>query len=397
MRVEAALSVWLASVGLTGVAQAQDRPPPPIVTDFDGETQADHADLPATRPPSRPPSRPLPPIVTEFDATDEDGPYEPRIDEDEDQSDDVIEEDAAEERRHLQHAMLVERRRQMARSASSSSPSRARLLASPFATDARAASHTSDTSEPFALERAIDRLELGVSGPNAPVVSTGLFDDGLRNRVGAGLDAFREPRGARIRLEPSVTLSGSLDTPAAFVRGAFTVSGTYRTAVTSSIALFAGGGFEHVSDFSTTGATRMGVVMTNALVARGGLLFDAGVLHGLARTTLGVHLASDTNLLTDDGGMQSAELSIDVVLRSGSPASAMGNVQLCGALHVGYVAPSGARILEEARFGAMLGGCVRDATMGELSLMAEVSVGSLATWMRQRQEEHVGLSLRWSL
>ena len=150
MRVEAALSVWLATVGLTGVAQAQDRPPPPIVTDFDGETLADHADLPATRPPSRP----LPPIVTEFDATDEDGPYEPRIDEDEDQSEDVIEEDAAEERRHLQHAMLVERRRQMARSASSSSPSRARLLASPFATDARAASHTSDTSEPFALERA---------------------------------------------------------------------------------------------------------------------------------------------------------------------------------------------------------------------------------------------------
>ncbi|MBN8610116.1 MAG: hypothetical protein J0L92_06015 [Deltaproteobacteria bacterium] len=392
MRVEAALSVWLASAGLAGAAHAQDRPPPPIVTDFDGETQADHADLPATRPPQRP----LPPIVTEFDAEGDDGAYEPRIDEDEDQSDDVIEEDAAEERRHLQHAMLVERRRQMARSASASS-SRARLLASPFANDARTASRTNDTSEPFALERAIDRLELGVSGPNAPVVSTGIFDDGLRNRVGAGLDAFREPRGARIRLEPSVTLSGSLDTPAAFVRAGFTVSGTYRTAVTSSIALFAGGGFEHVSDFSTTGATRMGVVMTNALVARGGLLFDAGVLHGLARTTLGVHLASDTSLLTDDGGMQSAELSVDVVLRSGSPASAMGNVQLCGALHVGYVAPSGARILEEARFGAMLGGCVRDATMGELSLMAEVSVGSLATWMRQRQEEHVGLSLRWSL
>jgi hypothetical protein len=287
----------------------------------------------------------------------------------------------------------------MARAASSA-PSRARLLASPFATDARAASQTSDASEPFALERAIDRLELGVSDPNAPVVSTGLFDDGLRNRVGAGLDAFREPRGARIRLEPSVTLSGPLDTPAAFVRGAFTVSGTYRAAVTSSIALFVGGGFEHVSDFSTTGTTSSAstsVVMTNALVARGGLLFDLGILHGLARTTLGVHLASDTSLVSDDGGMQSAHLSVDVVLRSGSPQAAMGNVQLCGALHAGYLAPNGARILEEARFGAMLGGCVRDATIGELSLMAEVSVGSLSTWMRRRQEEHVGISLRWSL
>lgn len=403
MRVQGAIVAWLAAAGVTASAEAQ-RPPPPIVTDFDGETTADRAELPRTPPPPGP--RPLPPIVTEFDPPPEgeDGAYEPRIDEDEDQGVDAAatveseepEEDADEARRHLQHALLVERRRQMARA---SMASNARLLASPFRTtgDAPPTPRTVDTPTPGPLPtQAIDRLELGVVSANAPAVSTGLFDDGLHNRVGVGLDAFREREGARVRFEPVALLTGPLDSPAEFVRGAFAVTATYRTSLPSlPVALFLGGGFEHVSDFSTTGV--MGVVMTNAIVARGGLLFDAGLLHGLVRGGLGVHVASDTSLLTDDGGMQSAELSLDVVLRSGSPVSAMGNVQLCGALHGSYLAPNGARIVEEARFSAMLGGCVRDATLGELSLMAEVSAGSLATWVRQRREEHVGISLRWSL
>ncbi len=403
MRVRGAIALWLVWASVATSAEAQ-RPPPPIVTDFDGETMEDHVELP--RQPALRGPRPLPPIVTEFDAPaeGEDGAFEPRIDEDEDQGDDTTvddasaeaEEDADEARRHLQHAMLVERRRQMARA---SSASNARLLANPFGAAVRVAPRRAPEPEPetgATLTQAIDRLELGVAPANAPVVSTGLFDDGFRNRVGVGLDAFREREGARVRFEPVALLTGPLESPAEFVRGAFALTASYRTSLPSlPLAVFLGGGFEHVSDFSTTGVS--GFAMTNAIVARGGLLFNAGLLHGLVRGGLGVHVASDTNLVSDDGGMQSVEIALDVVLRSGSPTSAMGNVQLCGALHGSYLAPNGTRIIEEARFSAMLGGCVRDRTIGELSLMVEVSAGSLATWVRQRREEHIGLSLRWSL
>lgn len=404
MRASPAIVVGVASLlacaGYATPARAQ-RPPPPIVTDFDGETQADRADLPATPPPAPPVARPLPPIVTEFDAPPEgeDGAYEPRIDEDEDQgdpSDDAIvdDEDPAEARRHLQHALLVERRRQMARG---QHPSGARLLASPWrsSTDPTREAGTS-AEERRGLVLAVDRLELGVVSANAPVVATTISTSGLANRIGLGLDAFREPEGVRVRFEPVGVLSGRIEAPSELVRGAFALTASYRTVHPSlPIALFVGGGFEHVSDFSTV--TSIDPVMTNAIVARGGLLFDVGAMHGLARASLGVHVASSTVAFPVSGFAQSAELALDLVLRSGSPTSAIGNVQLCGAVHGSYLAPSDLLIEEEVRFAAMVGGCVRDTTMGELSLLAEVTAGSIATWDRRRRAESVGVSLRWSL
>jgi hypothetical protein len=385
--------VTLAAVGLSlagapCVSLAQHAPP--IVTSFDGETLEDTADLPR---PLRG-SRPLPPIVSEFD-----GDEVILLDEDEPLDDAALhgdealgDEDPEEERRHLQHALLVERRRAMARAAQISF---ARRLASPFR--APSPEVAAPVSPPDELPRAIDRLELGVASVNAPLTSVGLHDDGMRIRVGAGLDAYREAVGFRVRLEPLVVLqsAGTLSLPHEYVRTAFTGSITYRTPVSASLALFVGGGFEHVGDYTTLGPS--GSLLTNQLFARGGLLFDGGLLHGLVRLSAGLHVFSDTTLADDVGGTQSVEMAVDVVLRSGSPAAAVDNVQLCGGVHASYLAPNTPRILEEAHLDLTAGVCVREATLGDLSLVLELGLGNEPHWNRAPQSAHIGAALRWSL
>jgi hypothetical protein len=378
--------------GVCGASSPAAAQRPPIAQEFDdadGETP----------PIDRAAVRPLPPIVTE---------YEPPLDEDEElppidealvDPDDVDAEevDAALARAELQSAMLEERRRRMAERARGS---HARLLASPRRDLGSTSGPT--TMEATELPRAIDRLELAIAGANAPLASVGVHDDGLRMRVGAGLDAFREPVGVRVRFEPLVVLQSdrTFGLPYDQVRVAFTPSITYRTPLDGApLALFVGGAFEHVSDHTTSSAVTSGsgFAMTNQLLVRGGLAFDGGLVHGLARAGAGVHVLSDTSVVSDEGGEQSAELSFDLVMRSGSPRAAERNIQLCGAVRASYVAPNGERILEEAHLDLTLGACVREPTLGDLALVAEVGLGNEARWDRRRQTEHVGVALRWSL
>jgi hypothetical protein len=362
-------------------ASAQERPP--IIDSSDGD-EAEPLDPETTRP--------LPPIVTEFD---------PELDETEildlPPSEDGLDEDPAAARAELQAAMAEERLRRMARREDTSP---ARSLGLPRrAADVRVSALEDERAE---LPRAIDRLELAIAGANAPLASVGVHDDGLRMRVGAGLDAFREPVGVRVRFEPLVVLQSdrAFGLPYDQVRVAFTPSVTYRTPLEGApLALFVAGAFEHVSDHITASAVTSGsgFAMTNQLLVRGGLAFDGGVVHGLARAGAGLHMLSDTSVVSDEGGEQTAELSLDLVMRSGSPRAAERNIQLCGAVHASYVAPNGERILEEVHLDLTLGACVRESTLGDLSLVAEVGLGNESRWDRRRQTEHVGVALRWSL
>lgn len=406
-----AIAILLACV--TPRPVSAQRPPPPIIGEFE---EAPDAPAPGETQPSTeaevPPPRPLPPIVSDFDGPmDEDEPADPLMptpDDDEsgegtdDEAGGVADEDDEDPvlaRRLLQHSLLVERRRDMA-ARLAASPN-ARLLASPFrdraASDAPAS--TATESDRARLPRAIDRLELGGASANAPVTSVGVHDDGLRMRVGVGLDAMREPNGGfRVRFEPMVALAtdGTLSAPRDFVRTAFLTTVTYRTTLPDEpIGLFVGGGYEHVGDYTTLGSDEL--TMTNALVLRGGALFDAGVLHGLVRASLRVHVLSQTVLTSSFEGGQTAELGLDVILRSGSPESVTGNVQLCGALHASYVAGNGVTMLEEAHLDAMIGACARADDLGELALVLDVGLGNESEWDRRRQTEHVGVALRWSL
>ena len=376
------LTIVVCAAGWCGTSDRAHAQSPPIVDEFDGETEAVPLDRASTRP--------LPPIVTEFDpAPDaEDAPL-PTAEE--------PEEDPAQARAELQAALLEERRRRMALRAEASE---ARQLGSPRRTDE--AAPRADVSETSELPLAIDRLELSIAGTNAPLASVGVHDDGLRMRVGVGLDAFREPVGVRVRFEPLVVLQSdrAFGLPYDQIRVAFTPSVTYRAPLDGlPIALFVAGAFEHVSDHTTASAATSGsgFAMTNQLLVRGGLAFDGGLLHGLARAGAGVHVLSDTSVVSDEGGEQSAELSFDLVMRSGSARAAARNIQLCGAVHASYLAPTSERVLEEAHLDLTLGACVREETLGDLSLVAEVGLGNESRWDRRRQTEHVGVALRWSL
>lgn len=394
---------WVLLVALATAAPLRAQRPPPIVSEFEEGPEAEPEEPSDAEVP---PPRPLPPIVPDFDGPiDEDEPADPLMptpdDGDPDGGDPIAEEtdeDPGLARQRLQHSLLVERRRDMA-TRMALSPS-ARLLGSPFRDRAPQGAQSAPASPAAAarLTRAIDRLELGGASANAPVTSIGLHDDGLRMRVGVGLDAFREPVGVRVRFEPMVALAtdGTLSAPHEFVRTAFLTTVTYRTPLPDlPVALYVGGGYEHVGDYTTLGSDD--VALTNALVVRGGALFDAGVLHGLVRASLRVHVLSQTVLTSRFEGGQTAELGLDVILRSGSPESVMGNIQLCGALHASYVAPNGVTMMEEAHLDAMLGGCARTEELGELALVLDVGLGNESEWDRRQQTEHVGVVLRWSL
>ena len=75
----------------------------------------------------------------------------------------------------------------------------------------------------------------------------------------------------------------------------------------------------------------------------------------------------------------------------------MRNIQLCGAVHASYVAANHTSILEEAHLDVLLGACVRDAIVGELSLSLELNLGNEVGLDRQPQTAHFGGVFRWSL
>jgi len=403
--------VVATAIATTAPGWALAQRPPPIIDEFEEGPETPPAEERAEA--EVPPPRPLPPIVTDFDEpVDEDEPADPlmptpddeegEVEGSEDETPGVLGEDAEDPglaRRLLQHSLLVERRRDMA-SRLAASPG-GRQLASPFRDRAERSDQPATGADPdrARLPRAIDRLELGGASANAPVSSIGIHDDGLRMRVGVGLDAFREPNGGfRVRFEPMVALAtdGTLSAPHEFVRTAFLTTVTYRTSLPDApIGLFVGGGYEHVGDYTTLGSDD--VAITNAIVVRGGALFDAGVLHGLVRASLRVHVLSQTVLASDFQGGQTGEIGLDVILRSGSPESVTGNIQLCGALHASYVGGNGVTMLEEAHLDAMIGACARADDLGEVALVIDVGLGNESEWDRRRQTEHIGAALRWSL
>jgi hypothetical protein len=276
-------------------------------------------------------------------------------------------------------------------------PPNARLLASPF----RPASVPSEppSAEPRARGPcAIDRLESAVADPNAPVTALSVHDDGIRMQVGVAIDAFREPVGFRVRFEPTMALTddGRFAFPNAFLRAALAVSATYRTPLPDGpLSLLAGVAVEHESDYAVRRAERF--VYTNVLAFRAGLLWDAGPLHGLARLAVRTHVHSHTDWREDAGGAPTAGVALDVVVRSGAPESAVGNIQLCGAVHAGYTAPTWPAVLEEAHLALLVGACARDPALGELSLSVALELGNERGWDRSRQTEHVGAMLRWSM
>lgn len=337
-----------------------------------------------------------PPIVTDFDG--DYGLY--GEDEDEPVPDDAygsLDETPEEARQRLQAALRAERQRALARRRAE--PPGARLLASPFLpSTARAATDDASRAGRGRLPLAIDRLELGLASANVPVTSIGVHDDGMRARVGVALDAFREEVGFRVRFEPMVALynDGTFGLPNEYVRVAFATSATYRTPLPDlPLAFFAGVAFEHESDYATI--RRVDFAYTNVLAVRAGLLWDAGPLHGLVRLAARTHLFSYTNVAERADGAATGELAGDLVFRTGSPESVMGNVQLCGALGASWVAPTGEAVIEEAHLDLLVGACARDAVLGELSLSVELNLGNEQGWDRSRQTEHVGAVLRWSI
>lgn len=418
-RTHFALVVATLSIPCSLAARAEAQRPPPIVTDFDGreatstfevtpepprfgapvrdEDGEDGEDGEARSGRLRPGTgasrlRP-PPIVTDFDGIDLYG------DEDEPMPDEptagpALDEDPDASRALLRAELLAERRRAMARRRAESP--NARLLASPFAPAARDEG-SSDTARARG-PRAIDRLELGLAEPNAPVTATSVHDDGIRTQVGVALDAFRESVGFRVRFEPAMGLTdeGGFVFPNAYLRAALAVSATYRTPLSGTpLAFMAGVALEHQSDYAIRRVAPF--AQTNVVAFRAGLHWDAGGLHGLARLSARTHAYSHTHVREEVAGAQTGGLALDVVVRSGSAASAEGNIQLCGALHASYVAPHGPAVLEEAHLDLLAGACARDAVLGELSLSVAVELGNERRWDRSRQAEHVGVVLRWSL
>jgi hypothetical protein len=420
----------VATSAAPGLALAQR--PPPIVTDFDGEDEREtegeretggEREAVGEGEPAAPPTQPSPPgegsdetaegdvsasgrlrsgtgasrlrpppIVTDFDG--DYGLY--GEDEDEPVPDDVygsLDESPEEARRRLRAELLEERQRALA-SRRAELPG-ARLLASPFLPSSAASAPGGARGR---LPLAVDRLELGLASANVPVTSIGVHDDGMRARVGVALDAFREEVGFRVRFEPMVALynDGTFGLPSEYVRIAFAASATYRTPLPDlPLAFFAGVAFEHESDYSTL--RRVNFAYTNVLAVRAGLLWDAGPLHGLLRLAARTHLYSRTNVAERGDGSATGELAADLVVRSGSPESVTGNIQLCGALGASWVAPSDEAVIEEAHLDLLLGACARDPVLGELSLSVELNLGNKQGWDRSRQTEHVGAVLRWSI
>lgn len=409
VRLPCAAARFSAVAVLLG-APASTRALPPIVDAFDWDEPDGESPPTGRAPPFVGESQP-PPAVSDFGSdseddgpvTEDDRPDAPRDSSqaesrDERTSEDTSEdtdEDAAEARRHLRHSMLVERRRAMA--VREPAVPAARALANPFGPAPRR--DATDPSRGARLVRAIDRLELGVAGPIAPVTSFGVFDDGLRARVGTGLDALREPVGVRVRVEPMAMLAsdGWISVPHERVRAALSATVSYRAPFEDfPAAWFFGGGAEHVRDHSTVVLDASAT--TTALVLRGGALFDAGALHGIVRGSVRLHVASRTASPSAAAPSQSIEVGLDVVARSGGAERSGDDFQVCGALRASYLAPdAGGSIVEEVHLDAMAGACVRDSTFGEIWIVAELALGNEPSWDRWRQGVHGGASLRWWL
>lgn len=275
-----------------------------------------------------------------------------------------------------------------------------------------AAARASAQAPPSMLRRA----DSAGAGPSAAATQIGWLE-GLHARVGLDLPVYDAPGadGFRIALAPFVELYDRESYnafPYQYWRGSLAIRSGYRARVwgegeergTLAIDVV----FAHESDHETvhliTGGVGVGryatFLFTNALGVRGTLATTFSFMSVVVSAQLDVHVASCTNV-SDDCSLrvgereQSVGLSLDAVLRSGAEDDAA-NVQICGAVHGGYIAGVD-RVIEELRLTAQAGPCIRWLGGGEWSLLGMLHLGSQTGMHRAVREVTAGGALRWAL
>lgn len=263
---------------------------------------------------------------------------------------------------------------------------------------------------------ALDRAQRASESPLAASVRIGWLE-GFRARVGVDIPVYLGPAsgGWAVHLAPMIELYdrelGNVF-PSQYWRGALSLSVGYRAEVerTEALSLIVGGALvlAHESDHESVSAIIGGVptgrfntfLFTNTAGARGSLALVASEFSVAADLTFDVHVLSCTYVSDEcesrtGDQQQSLGLSLDVVLRTGAPDD-LANVQLCAAVHAGWIAGVD-RVLGEARLLAHAGPCIRWADVGEWSLLAQLALGSQTGMHRHVDEITAGGALRWTL